>query len=155
MTEHAEGGGHRPPPPADPDTSEDCSATLRRAERNEQGIPAPPDGLDAAGVRLWRAVTDIWELTEVELVLLGEAARCADLCDALEARVVADGPMVTDSRGTRANPAAVEVRQQRITLARLLAALRVPLDEVDPGGAVPRSQRRVGVRGFYSLGGEG
>lgn len=36
------------------------------------------------------------------------------------------GALVTSPQGVKANPAAVEARQQRIALARLLAALRLP-----------------------------
>ncbi|MDQ3452051.1 MAG: hypothetical protein M3493_05025 [Actinomycetota bacterium] len=40
----------------------------------------------------------------------------------------------------------MEARQQRIALARLLAALRLPAGEVEQ-----RPQRRVGVRGTYGI----
>jgi hypothetical protein len=56
-----------------------------------------------------------------------------------------DGPVVAG----RAHPALVELRQQRITLARLIVALRVPLGEQE-GRA--RSQYR-GLRGAYAIGG--
>ncbi len=54
-------------------------------------------------------------------------------------------------QGDRANPAAVEARQQRIALARLLAALRLPAGEEDDRQAGARAQRRVGVRGVYGV----
>jgi hypothetical protein len=48
-----------------------------------------------------------------------------------------------------AHPAVVEARQQRLALARLLAALRLPAGAEDDLAAGRRPQRRVGVRGFY------
>ena len=54
-------------------------------------------------------------------------------------------------RGRRAHPALVEARQQRIALARLLAALRLPAGEEEAGDRRP--QRRMGVRGVYGVGG--
>ena len=103
-----------------------------------------PKGLGTAGRRLWRAVVDEYDLSEQELTLLRQAACTADLADRLQTVVDEEGPMVSaKDDGTRAHPALVELRQQRITLARLLVALRVPIgDEED------RTQRR-GIRGVY------
>ena len=43
-----------------------------------------PRGLGAAGRRLWKSVTDTYELEEHERAVLTEAARTADLCAKLE-----------------------------------------------------------------------
>ncbi len=106
-----------------------------------------PTGLSAAGKRLWTSVTGHYELDEHEARLLLEACRTVDLLDLLEAAVRRDGPLVSSPQGERAHPAAVEARQQRITLARLLAALRLPDEEADarPG------RRPAGVRGVYGV----
>lgn len=107
--------------------------------------PAAPRGLGLAGKRLWRSVVDDFDLTEQELALLRQAARTVDLCDRLQAVVDDEGPMVSaKDDGQRAHPALVELRQQRITLARLLVALRVPIGDDDAA----RTQRR-GIRGVY------
>ncbi len=104
--------------------------------------------LKLAGQRLWDAVVGEFELEQHEESLLLEACRTLDLLDALESVVTRDGAIVPSPQGPKANPAAVEARQQRIALARLLAALRLPAgDEQDV-----RPQRRVGVRGTYRLG---
>lgn len=105
-----------------------------------------PRGLSTAGKSLWSAVTGTYELEQHELVLLESASRTADLVGELQARIDADGPVNSDGK---THSACAEIRQQRITLARLLVALRVPAGEEDsrPGG-----QRR-GIRGVYSLGG--
>jgi len=67
-----------------------------------------------------------------------------DLCDQLQAVLDSDGPLLDG----KAHPAAVELRQQRIVLARLIVALRVPLgEEEDTAG---RLQRRA-LRGVYGL----
>ena len=79
---------------------------------------------------MWRAITAGFELDEHELTLLREAARTVDLLDALEAEVKRAGAVVDSPQGRKANPAAVErLGQQRLTLARLLVALRIPTEE--------------------------
>lgn len=113
---------------------------------SEHGIPAAPMGSKAAGRRLWRAVLADYELDEHELLLLAQAARVADLCVELQRLVDEDGPLVGEPR--RINPALVELRQQRLVLARLVVALRVPLGDQAEG--MVRPQRR-GVRGFYGV----
>ena len=59
----------------------------------------------------------------------------------------AEGPIVGSGESSKANPAAVELRQHRIVLARLIAALRIPLD--DTAG---RTQARP-TRGVYGIAG--
>jgi hypothetical protein len=59
--------------------------------------------------------------------------------------------MVASPQGRKANPAAVEARQQRIALARLLAALRLPNGESGDQQSGARPQRRVGVRTPYGI----
>lgn len=115
------------------------------AKRNH---PSPPKGLDAAGRKLWRAITEDYDLATHELQVLTEAARTVDLLDELEKLVQRDGPTVPGLHGEKINPAAIEARQQRITLARLLVALRIPVDE---GSAAGRTQVRGGVRGVYGV----
>lgn len=112
--------------------------------------PKRPSCLKAAGARLWNSVTDDYELEEHEVVLLAEAVRTVDLCSDLEAAVRRDGPLLTSPQGMKAHPAAVEARQQRIALARLLAALRLPTGEAGDEQTSAR-QRRVGVRGVYGI----
>jgi hypothetical protein len=113
--------------------------------------PKPPAGTGKAGAKLWRAVLTEYDLEEHELLLLREATRTVDTLDLLEARVARDGPLLGSSQGERAHPALVEARQQRITLARLLAALRLPAGEEEAGDRRP--QRRGGVRGVYGVAG--
>ena len=111
-------------------------------------LPKAPAGLGASGRRLWRSVVTDFDLDEHELVLMRQACRTADLCDRLEKQLDRDELMASTSQGLRVHPAASELRQQRIALARLLVALRVPADEADT-----RSGQRRGIRGFYGLGG--
>lgn len=112
--------------------------------------PKTPVGTGPAGAKLWRAVLEEYELEEHELLLLREAVRTVDTLDLLDARVRKDGPLLSSSQGERAHPALTEARQQRIALARLLAALRLPAGEEEAGDRRP--QRRVGVRGVYGVG---
>lgn len=103
------------------------------------------------GERLRAAVVELCDLVEHERLLLAEAALTADLCADLQRALDAGGPLVEGPQGLRAHPAAVELRQQRVTLARLLAALRVPVDDDGSVTAGPRLQRR-GPRGVYGMG---
>lgn len=109
-------------------------------------IPAAPTGAQGAGRRLWKAVVTGFDLAEHELTLLREAVFVADVCDELQSLVHEDGAMVDG----RANPALVELRMQRILLARLLVALRVPIGDAEDVGSGDRLQRR-GLRGVYGI----
>jgi hypothetical protein len=105
-------------------------------------VVMPPAGLGTAGRRLWRSVTADFELAGHEVLILAQAAHTADVCEALQRVVARDGPVL---EGPRTHPACRELRQQRITLARLVAALRIPADE-----DADRSQARS-VRGVYGV----
>jgi hypothetical protein len=114
--------------------------------------PKPPRGLKTAGRRLWAAVLGDYDLDEHEIQLLEQACGTADLCARLAEAVDDGAPLVTADGRMRAE--LVELRQQRIVYARLLAALRVPLgSQEDDSSHDPeqRLQRRAGVRGVYSL----
>lgn len=118
-------------------------------------IPRAPEAAGTAGKRLWRAVLSEFELAEHEMALLRQAVRVADLCDQLQAVVEAEGPMLRVDGHPRTHPAVVELRQQRIVLARLVVALRVPLGDQEQDGASagePTRLQRRGTRGFYAVG---
>ncbi len=108
----------------------------------------PPKGSKAAGRRLWAAVLSDFELDEAELALLRQAVRVADTCEDLKVLVDDEGPVTGAGERLRAHPALVELRQQRIVLARLIVALRVPLGEDETKQGAPRLQRRS-LRGVY------
>ncbi len=119
--------------------------------------PRPPAGLKAAGRRLWDSVVGPYDLDEHERALLAEAVRTVDLLHDLDAEVRRDGVTIETPQGLRAHPAAVEARQQRIALARLLAVLRLPQGEEGDRqagarqGRQGRPQRRAGARGAYGI----
>lgn len=106
--------------------------------------PSAPKGASASGRELWRQVLGRYELDAHELGLLREAVRTLSHLDDLADVVAAEGVMLPDGR---VHPAVIEARQQRITAARLIAALRLPEDASDDG----RPQRRGAPRGVYSL----
>jgi len=112
-------------------------------------IPKAPPGTKPAGSALWHSIVDRFELDAHEMTLLVQAVRTADLCDLLEADVAAHGVTCESSQGVRTNPSLVELRQQRVTLARLLAALRLPTG--DESG-LRRPQRRTAVRAPFPIG---
>lgn len=106
--------------------------------------PSPPGDLKRSGRALWRSVVADFDLDEHERQLLHETCRTRDLCDLLQTQLDTDGPMSESSQGVRVHPAAVELRQQRIVLARLLAALNVPSGEESAGP-------HRAVRGVYGI----
>jgi hypothetical protein len=99
-------------------------------------------------------VVEGFELDEHELTLLRQAVRAADLCEDLQAVVEEEGPIVAAYGAVRTHPAVVELRQQRILLARLIVALRVPLGDQETGEAKSTPGRRLqrrGMRGMYGI----
>lgn len=115
-------------------------------------VPVPPRGTGVNGAKLWRDVLGKYELEQHELALLRQMVRTVDRLDKLERIVAREGLEVAGPHGSKAHWAATESRQLGIALARLTAALRLPAgDEDENPAAGRRPQRRVGVRGVYSL----
>lgn len=113
-------------------------------------VPKPPAGLRAAGKRLWSATLEEYELAEHERELLLQACRTADALDALQKVLERDGVLNESAQGTRVHPALPELRQQRITFARLVAALGLETGVVEEEGKAPKHQRRA-PRGTYGI----
>jgi hypothetical protein len=130
-----------------------------------EGLPAPPGGLSSAALALWWSILagegadhDGYELEAHELALLREAVRAQSRCDVLDAVIAAEGPTSTGSKGQAVvHPALIEARQTQLTLARLVAALRMPQGEDDGRRSTAtndgRPQQRGGARGLYAVGG--
>lgn len=96
-----------------------------------------------SGAAFAAAVRAEHDLDGHEGVLLDQAARTLDVITELDATVSADGAVVDG----KPHPAAIEARQQRLVLARLVAQLRFPDDDGT------RPQRRGAPRGTYTIGG--
>jgi phage terminase small subunit len=107
-----------------------------------------PRGIMAAGRKLWDASTEEFELAQHELSILEEACRTRDRIVQLDRQVSDDGLMLTSSQGSRVHPGVAEARQQRLTLARLLATLGIPPLADD---ALPPAR---GARGVYGMRGK-
>lgn len=123
----------------------------------DRATRARPDGLAASGIALWDAVAGVLALDEHEAIALREICRTADTLDALQAEVDRDGRTIESPQGMKSHPALVELRAQRVTYARLVAALRLPAGLADRKAAAAgtgRPQRRSGVRGTYAIGGD-
>lgn len=118
-------------------------ARPRKGGRKMSSVHRAPRGLSAAGRRLWDAVSSDFELEAHESVLLESAARTADLVADLQSLIDREGLVL----GGKTHPGVAEIRQQRLVLARLLAALRVPTGDEDDR---PSGQRRP-IRGVYRL----
>lgn len=118
-------------------------ATSEPPEKPGQKSPTIPRGLLTAGRKLWDSSTEEFEWAMHELAMLEEACRTRDRIVQLDKQVTDDGLMLISSQGSRVHPAIAEARQQRLTLARLLATLGIPGLEED---ALPPAR---GVRGVY------
>jgi hypothetical protein len=106
-------------------------------------VTKAPRGLGPAGRKLWHSVIDVFELDEYESSLLLQAARTSDLLEDLQAAIDRDGAMVRTHDGDwKPNPAAIEIRLQRLALARLVVTLRVPSEDEAP-------RRGSAARGVY------
>ena len=106
-------------------------------------MSSAPKGLGAAGRRLWRKVTDEFDLDASDYELLIEACRTVFELDRL-AKALADAePFVTGSTGqVKVHPAYEEVRRHRATLAVLLGKLGIEYDDEAPSPEASwRSQR--------------
>ena len=88
-----------------------------------------PDDLGERGRRLWDRVTAEFAPSPLERETLVEACRTVDLLEALQRDVSEHGVTLPWGNGVRTNPAAAELRLQRVVLGRLVRALGVPEEE--------------------------
>jgi len=117
--------------------------------RKSVRVAAPPAGLSVAGKRLWRSISTEFALEEYEKSVLLQACRCVDRLDFMAKELVASTLTVENFKGDEVvHPLIAESRQQSLTLARLLASLRVPMGETEGD---QRPQRRGGARGTYGI----
>lgn len=105
-----------------------------RPRGNAGATVSPPlKGLRAAGRRLWRDVTEAYDLRPDELAVLREMARQVDELDRLAAALADIEPVTVGSKGQPvAHPLLAEARGARLVLARLTSTLSLP-DEGTPG----------------------
>lgn len=99
-----------------------------------------PAHLGTSARKLWREVTDTYDLRPDELRILEDACREMDLVDFLEAERSKDSftTMVRGSQGQDViNPVFSELRQHRSALRQLLGQLKLP----DESGASSRSEQ--------------
>ncbi len=110
--------------------------------------PQPcPRGLDAAGKRLWKRITERWVLDGREAELLEAACRQSDDNRRLERQLESADVLVTGSAGqTRVNPLMAELRSGRVVVEKLLNALSLPPAEDEAPRTNKRQQLRVQKR---------
>lgn len=90
-------------------------------------MTAPPPGLGARGLQLWADVAEHYDLRPDELAVLEQACRTLETIARLDEAMVDQPLVVSGSMGqAREAPLVSEARQQRATLARLLAQLKLP-----------------------------
>lgn len=128
-----------------------CFPVVTLCDDRMVSIPRAPEGLQAAGRKLWRTIHAGYQLEPHEAVGLLQACRLADACDDLAAVVAAEGRIAQDHLGNpRVSPAQVELRQCQMAYLKAVASLRIPLAD-DDGQDEVRPQRRGGARGPYGV----
>ena len=109
--------------------------------------PKPPSGMGTGGRKLWNDIVSRYELAQHELRLLTEACRTADDCDRFAKVIAVDGDLITNpSSGlVKPHPLHNQLRDARLSLARLLGALRIPEEYERDASGLRRPNRRMGV----------
>ena len=108
-----------------------------------------PEGLGDRGSALWSAVIGRYALRPDELAILADAAHEADVIEMLRTEFELRSLITTGSMGQDvAAPHVSEIRQHRVTLARLLNQLHLPDDEANavPGNASEAGRALVNQR---------
>jgi hypothetical protein len=100
----------------------------------------PDKPAQSPGAALRSAVVEEYHLEPHEQLLLAQAAHTADVCADLQIAVDRDGPLAPNGRPL---PALVELRLQRLALGRLLATLRIPVED--------KHLPSRSARGFYGV----
>lgn len=102
--------------------------TLPRAK------PPTPTLLGKHGRKLWRSLTDKYDFDPWEVPIVEAACRQRDDIALLEDHLREHGILTRGSTGqVRLDQAVTEVRLARRALAGLLAALKIPAEEAEPG----------------------
>ena len=117
----------------------------------KSGGPAVPSGLEQGGRTLWSSVVDRYELRPDELRTLEDACREADLVDGLRDALAESTYMIEGSQGQLViNPLVSEVRQHRMVLRSLMAALKLPEEGRADGAGERSSQARAAAQARWS-----
>ena len=111
---------------------------------DEAPDPRVPDGLNAAGRRLWREITGVYVLEPREATVLEAACRQVDDVARLEGLIESGGLVVEGSKGQpRLAPWVAEVRAGRLAVSRLLDALHLPEDVTETADGKSRRAKRA------------
>src|SRR5215203_4657063 len=112
--------------------------------------PQPPDGLEAAGRRLWDSVTATFVLNAGEIAILGQAAATADEIALLEAELRGSSLVVAGYSGQpRPNPLIKILQDHRLLLRRLVDSLALPDADEESGLRPGQRHARTAARGRW------
>ncbi len=96
--------------------------------------PQPPGPLMEHGLRLWRSIVPLYDLSPAEMEVLWQCAQTADLIQALSEILWAGNATVTGSGGQlKAHPLVASIADQRRVLDGLLRSLNLPMPDEDAG----------------------
>lgn len=110
-----------------------------------------PAGLGAEGLRLWRSITDGYELRVDEKSTLEAACRASDRLVLMRNQLGQMDLMLTGSTGQQVvNPLVAEIRAHEAQVSLLLGKLKLP-DAAGAGSEAPRStQARAAAQSRWS-----
>jgi hypothetical protein len=112
--------------------------------------PKPPDGLEAAGRRLWDSVTASFVLNAGEVEVLRQACRTSDEIVLLEAELRRSSLVVAGYAGQpRPNPLLKIIQDHRLLLRRLVDSLALPDDDQEHGLRPGARHAQTAARGRW------
>ncbi len=92
-------------------------------------MAAAPQGLGKKAKAVWSGITGDFDLRVDELRVLEDACREVDLIERIDEELKTADLIVKGSMGQPvASPLVMEIRQHRVTLARLFGSLKLPAD---------------------------
>ena len=101
---------------------------------NRTRRPVAPEGLDAAGKRLWRAVLADYDLSAAELETLRQACRTVDVLARIDAVLAVEDMVAEGSMGqARPHPLLLAASDHRRLLGELLRDLALPMPDEAEG----------------------
>jgi hypothetical protein len=113
-------------------------AALSAVSNGAATIPEPPRKLGPTGLALWTSIQQEYRIEDSGSVeMLCQACLACDRADTLQARINADGEMITTPSGTRANPLLKDELGCRAFVVRTLNTLGLNLEPARPPGRVP------------------
>jgi hypothetical protein len=101
-------------------------------------VPDPPAALGPAGIKLWRSILAVYDISDPGgRALLEQAALAADRAERLRAEIDAAGEIIHTRNGPREHPGIKGELAARAFVTRCLVKLGLNLEPVRPSAGRP------------------